>query len=277
MTITLPKDPRWFQIAALSTLLTGGTLWLGLEFRWSNSLVIVATALGVQWIGNRALRQPFDPRSALITSLSLTLLLRAASPPWAIAAAALAIGSKFVVRARGKHIFNPANFSIVLLMLCTDEVWVSSGQWGSALLGATVMAALGLLVLSRARYAETALSFLAVFTLLAFARALWLGDPLALALHQLSNGALLVFTFFMISDPKTAPDRALGRCFYGALVAAVAFSLEVVWFVTAAPVWALAFLAPCVPVIDALWQGPRYRWARPATTSLTATKGGNYA
>ncbi|MEM8981640.1 MAG: RnfABCDGE type electron transport complex subunit D [Pseudomonadota bacterium] len=277
MSLSLPKDPRWFQVGALSLLLAGGTLWLGFEFRWSQSLAVVTTALLVQAIGNRAVGQPFDPRSALITSLSLTLLLRTAAPIWAVLAAVLAIGSKFTIRARGKHLFNPANFALVALMLVTDSVWVSSGQWGSAMIGATLMVALGLLVLNRARYAETALSFLAMFAVLTLLRAGWLGDPLGIAFHQLSNGALLVFTFFMISDPKTAPNRPLGRCCYGALVAGMAFALEVVWFVTAAPVWALALLAPAVPAIDALWQGSRYRWVRPVKAGNQPVKGGTYA
>ena len=54
--------------------------------------------------------------------------------------------------------------------------------------------------------------------LLLFGRAYWLGDPLAIPVHQLQNGALLVFAFFMISDPKTTPDTGFGRVLIGALL-----------------------------------------------------------
>ena len=91
-------------------------------------------------------------------------------------------------------------------------------------------------------------------------RAIWLGDPFAIVWHQLTNGALLVFTFFMISDPKTAPDDARARIAYGMLVALLAVVLDVVFFVTAAPVWALAAAAPLVPLLDATRRAARYAW-----------------
>ena len=58
------------------------------------------------------------------------------------------------------------------------------------------------------------------YGLLLIGRALWLGDPLSIPLHQLQNGALLIFAFFMISDPKTTPNTARWPNRFGALVAA---------------------------------------------------------
>lgn len=63
----------------------------------------------------------FEPRSVLISALSLTLLLRTASPAVAALAAALAIGGKLIIRARGKHLFNPANFGIAATLLLSDR------------------------------------------------------------------------------------------------------------------------------------------------------------
>ena len=75
-------------------------------------------------------------------------------------AACIAIGSKFLLRVRGKHIFNPANVALVTLMFASDHAWVSSGQWGSAAIGAFTLACLGFIVLTRARRAETTFAFL---------------------------------------------------------------------------------------------------------------------
>ena len=69
-------------------------------------------------------------------------------------AAAVAIGSKFLVRVRGKHVFNPANVALVTLMLLSDRAWISTGQWGSTTLAAFGLACLGFLVLTRAKRAE---------------------------------------------------------------------------------------------------------------------------
>ena len=267
-------DPRYFQIAVLTILLSIGVLVLDFGIRLSNVITIMLTAQAVQFIGTRLAGLPrFDPMSALITSLSLTLLLRTELIGLAAAAAVIAIGSKFVIRVKGKHVFNPANVALVALMLLSDHAWVSSGQWGSAAIGAFGLACLGFLVLTRAKRAETTIAFLLFYSALLFGRALWLGDPVSIPVHQLQNGALLIFAFFMISDPKTTPDAAFGRIVYAAIVAAIAFTIQFIYYQPNGPILALILSAPLVPVIDALLQGTHYRWEKPDAQSSAHPKG----
>src|SRR6202012_4462501 len=142
---------------------------------------------------------------------SLSLLLRA-DALWLYALAAIiGIGSKFVLRVQGKHIFNPAGFAIVVLLLTSSRVWISPGQWGTEIWFAALTGFFAILVLSAARRGDIAIFFLASHALLLLLRALWLGDPLSIPLHQLQSGSLLIFAFFMISDPRTAPESATGR------------------------------------------------------------------
>ena len=258
----------------LSLLLSFGILALDFGIHWQNAVAIFAMAQVTQFLASHVIaRIPYDPLSALITSYSLTLLLRTDVIAVAMLAAIIAIGSKFLVRVRGKHVFNPANVALVSLMLLSDRAWISSGQWGSATIGALALACLGMLVLTRARRAETTLAFLSTWALLLFGRASWLGDPLAIPLHQLQNGALLIFAFFMISDPKTSPDAPLGRIFYGALVAAVAYAIQFVFYEPNGPVLALIICAPVVPLIDFVLGGRSYRWKQPAARSAAHVKG----
>jgi len=258
----------------LTTLLSIGVLALDFGIHWQNAVAIMLTAQAVQFLGTRLAGLPrFDPMSALITSLSLTLLLRTELIVLAIAAAGIAIGSKFLIRVKGKHVFNPANVALVSLMLLSDRAWVSSGQWGSAALGAFGLACLGFLVLTRAKRAETTIAFLILYSALLFGRALWLGDPVSIPIHQVQNGALLIFAFFMISDPKTTPDAPLGRVVFAALVAAVAFTIQFIFYQPNGPILALILCAPLVPVIDALLQGTHYRWEKPDAHSRAHLKG----
>ena len=267
-------DPRYYQVAVLTTLLGIGVFVLDFGIRWQNAVAIILTAQAAQFICSRLSGLPrFDPMSALITSLSLTLLLRTELIALAVAAAAIAISSKFIIRVNGKHVFNPANAALVTLMLLSDYAWVSSGQWGSAAIGAFGLACLGFLVLTRARRAETTIAFLACYGALLFGRALWLGDPISIPVHQLQNGALLIFAFFMISDPKTTPDAAIGRVVFAALVAAVAFTIQFIFYQPNGPILALILSAPLVPVIDALLQGTHYLWENPDAQSSTHLKG----
>ncbi len=268
------SDPRYYQIIVLSLLLTYGITVLDFGILWQNALVIILTAVGIQFLCTRLFHLPrFDPLSPLITSLSLTLLLRTDDAMFAAIAASLAIGSKFLIRYQGKHIFNPANFALVSLMLLSDHAWVSSGQWGSAAIGAFVLACLGFLVLTRARRAETTIAFIAIYAALLFARAIWLDDPIAIPVHQLQNGALLIFAFFMISDPKTTPNTAGGRILFAALVASVAYTIQFIYYQPNGPILALIMCAPLVPVIDALLRGRIYQWKQTADRQIRPIKG----
>jgi Na+-transporting NADH:ubiquinone oxidoreductase subunit NqrB len=270
----LVRDPRYYQVAVLSLLLTYGIAVLDFPVTAANALIIVATALGTQWFAGQLVGLPrFDPLSALITSLSLTLLLRTDSPGIAALAACIAIASKFLIRFEGKHVFNPANFALIVLSFATPHAWLSSGQWGNTTLLAFGFACLGFLVLTRARRAETTIAFLGSYALLLFGRTLWLGDPLSIPLHQLQSGALLLFAFFMISDPKTTPDHALGRICYGLLVATIAFGIRFALHEPHGPITALILCSPCVPLIDRLLAGRRYAWHARAGRKRTVHKG----
>ena len=268
------KDPRYYQLGVLSLLIGYGIVVMDFGIRWQNMLAIAATAQLVQYAGTRlAGLGRFDPLSAAITTCSLTLLFRTDVTAIAALAAAVAIGSKFLIRVRGKHVFNPANIAIVAMMLAFDRAWVSSGQFGSAAIGAFALCCLGFLVITRARRAETTIAFLAGYAALLFGRAAWLGDPLAIPLHQLQNGTLLVFAFFMISDPKTTPDTRPGRIFFGAAVAAVAYTIQFVLYEPNGPIWALILSAPFVPLIDLVSSGQRYAWIAQPAPVRQQTKG----
>jgi Na+-transporting NADH:ubiquinone oxidoreductase subunit NqrB len=237
---------------------------LDFGIHWYNAVAILATALSVQFLGTKLAGLPsFDPRSPLITALSLTLLLRTDFVTVATLAAAIAIGSKFLIRVHDKHIFNHANVALVTLMLISDRAWVSSGQWGSTAIVAFALACLGLIVLTHAKRAETTIGFLAVYAGLLLARALWLEDPMSIPIHQIQNGALLLFAFFMISDPKTTPDTAVGRYAFASIVAIVAFTIQFVFYEPNGPILALVISAPLVPLIDALSRGRQYQWYWP--------------
>lgn len=257
------RDPRLYQIAVLASLLVYGILWLDLEVQPLQAAVLLATALLTQYACTRIWRLPaFDPRSALISGLSLCLLLRTGSLLLAAVTAVVTIASKFVIRWRAKHIFNPTNFGIIAMMLATGQVWVSPGQWGNAAFFAFLIACLGGLVVNRAARSDVTWAFLASYLAVLFGRALWLGQPMAIPLHQLGNGAFLIFTFFMISDPRTTPDSRAGRILFALLVALGAGCVHFVLYRPNGLILSLAFLSPLVPLLDRLLPGERYAWRK---------------
>ncbi len=271
------RDPRSLQIAVLAGLLTYGSARLGFAAPPGRSVLILATALLAQLLMGRIVGLPrYDPRSALISGLSLCLLLRTASDAVAVLAAALTIGSKFALRARGKHVFNPTNFGIVVTAFVTGSAWISPGQWGASAILGLLLACLGALVVHRALRSDVTFSFFGAYMALIFGRALWLGDPVAIPIHQLESGSLLLFAFFMISDPRTTPDSRAGRLIFGAAVAALAVYMQFVLYRPVAALPALFLLSPFVPLFDRIAPGQRYCWPGGGAPSLSP-KGDPYA
>ncbi|HEV7405850.1 MAG TPA: RnfABCDGE type electron transport complex subunit D [Chthoniobacteraceae bacterium] len=260
-------DPRLYQIAALSGLLIYGLFWLKFDLSLAQALLSLGAALGTQWLCSRWRRIAFDPKSALISGLSLCLLLRTSSLWIAVLAAFIAIGSKFVLRLNGKHLFNPTNFGLVALMLLLgDRVWVSPGQWGNVAFFGFLMACIGGLVVNRAARSDVTFAFLICYISLIVGRSLWVGEPMTIPFHRLQSGGLLLFAFFMVSDPKTTPNARAGRILFAALVAFGAWYWQFRLFHTNGLLWSLAVFALVVPVIDMVLRGDRYVWKGSAKT-----------
>jgi Na+-transporting NADH:ubiquinone oxidoreductase subunit NqrB len=255
------SDARHFQILALGLLLAYSALVLDFGSDPVASALAIGSALATQALWTRLARLPsLDLRSPLITGLSLSLLLRA-DALWVFAlAGAIAISSKFILRRHGKHIWNPAGLAIVLLLFGTDHVWISPGLWGAEIWFVALLAFLAILVLTAAARADIALFFLAAHGGLLFARALWLGDPPAIPLHQLETGSLLIFAFFMITDPKTTPDARIARLVLAVAVAGLAHYLAFFGQMRPALYLSLALLSPLVPLLDRLFPASRFAW-----------------
>jgi len=268
---SLWADPRVYQIGTLAGLLIYGMGWLEFDITLTRAALLLFTVLATQWIGDRVTRSgaPFatSARSALISGLSLCLLLRTNYAGLAMAAAIVTIASKFLVRVNGKHVFNPTNGGIVAMLLLSDQVWVSPGQWGAVAFFAFLMACAGSLVVNRAARSDVTYAFIACYCALVFGRSLYLGEPFAIPLHRLESGAVLLFTFFMISDPKTTPDSRAGRVCFAALVAFVAWYIQFRLFRTNGLLWSLAACSALVPIVDRLLPGARYAWASRQSTS----------
>ena len=170
-------DPRYYQIVALSCLVLYSLIW----FRFGTSPFQIAltlgAALGTQYVCTRIWRLPrFDSKSALISGLGLCFLARTSHPLLGALTAVIAISSKFVLRWKGKHIWNPTNFALVFMLIVSDGFWVSPGQWGSIAFFGFLVVGLGGLVVNRAARGDVAYAFLAAWGAVLMGRALWLGQ-----------------------------------------------------------------------------------------------------
>jgi len=114
----------------------------------------------------------------------------------------------------------------------------------------------------RAARSDVTYAFLAFYMLILFGRAIWLGNPPSIPVHQLQNGAFLIFSFYMISDPKTTPNSRAGRVLFALLVAAGAGFVHFGLYRTNGLLWSLALFSLFVPLIDFLLPSNRYEWKK---------------
>lgn len=255
-------DARHFQIIYLSSFLIFGILSLGWELEINRYLIVIGSCVLTQLIGSKIIgASPNSWKSALITALGLSILLHTSSLWIASLAGVIAIASKFIIRIQGKHIFNPANFGIILSILITNQAWVSPGQWGSDVILIYFIGAAALMVLLKVGRIDTSLAFIGtLFVLEACRSILYLGWGWDVLFHSFSNGSLLLFTFFMITDPVTTPKNKKARIIWAAGIAILAFILSQWFYVYTAPIWALFIAAPFTAIFNQLMKGESFQW-----------------
>ncbi|MBD2454582.1 RnfABCDGE type electron transport complex subunit D [Nostoc sp. FACHB-87] len=260
----LLKDIRDYQI-----LFLGSFLVLGIGTRdWTLHPeligVVIASCLSTQWIlsklNSQEPEQKLNLRSALITSLGLSLLLRADHWTTMMLAGVSAIASKFCFKVGDKHFFNPGNFGIITALTLTSDAWVSPGQWGEEWWYGLLFAGTGGLILQRIGRWDTTAAFLGSYSLLEAIRNLWLGWTWDVYWHRLMSGSLLLFALFMVTDPRSIPNAKIGRIVWAICIASLTFILRNNFFISTAVFWSLFALAPLTIVIDWLWSSPRFAW-----------------
>ena len=200
--------------------------------------------------------------SAYISGISLTLLTKpqgGALWPFVIGGF-LAISSKYVLRYRDNHLWNPTNFAIcALLLIAPDRVSVLSHQFGNDLLTNLVIWTFGLIIVSRVGVLHITLTYVASFLALNALRAAALGQPLLPELAPITGPMYQLFLFFMITDPRTVVRGRRNQVVI-AVVIAVAEALirlgsDRGWplptaFNAAPPLIALALVGPVAKWLD---------------------------
>lgn len=261
MRARLPRDARVFQILFLAALLGTGVVARDFALHWQQVALTFATGLTTQLLWARALNLPKrNWLSAVITCFGLSILLRADSLWVHPLAICLALSAKFVMRIGSKHVFNPANLGVIAAITLLPGAWISPGQWGNDLAYAAWFLMLGSLVAQRARRWDISWVFLLALLGLIALRVVWLEQSWSVVAHQLQSGALLLFAFFMISDPMTIPNHRRARIIYALVVASAAFAWQYVLFKPNALVWSLFLAAPLVPLLDHLFPAQKHAW-----------------
>ncbi len=262
-------DPRWFQVIFQALFLCYGLFFLHWPADWQHYIISIGGCLLFQYaadsiVAKRFLKPSEFTRwgfSVLISAMSLCLLLKTNFWYISLLAAFLTVSSKYVFRFNHKHIFNPSAFGIVATIYLTSNAWLSPGQWGSNTVILFGVITLGTIVVTRVQKLDISLAFLITFVGLLYWRQVYvLGWPMDHFLHSVSTGSLLLFTFFMISDPRTSPNHPAARILWAVLIAVVAFYLAAFKWKYNTIIWVLVAAAPLVPLLDKILKAKDFSW-----------------
>lgn len=272
------KDARYFQIIFQAIFLGYGIFFLHWHGEYWLYATYFFTSLTVQFVAEYFLgkkQQLFFQRikngipSVIISSFGLSLLLKTNYWWVAVLAASVSILSKYILRINGKHIFNPSALGIAVAVLLTGNAWISPGQWGSGAVILFGVLSLGFIVTTRVQKLDVSIAFLGTFAGLVFIRQIiYLGWPMDHFVQSVSTGSLLLFSFFMITDPKTIPNHRVARIVWCMVIAALSFYLTAFKFINGAPIFMLVFAQPLVPLLDKVFKARKFEWVKsPAYTA----------
>src|SRR6187397_373843 len=267
--LSFALDPRYFQVIFQAIFLSYGILFLHWNADWQHYILSIGGCLLFQYAADSIKAKRFLKPiefdrwgfSVLISAMSLCLLLKTNDWYVSLLAAFLTVASKYVLRFNKKHIFNPSAFGIVATILLTKDAWLSPGQWGNNAVIFFGVVTFGTIVVTRVQKLDVSLAFLLTFIGLLYWRQVYvLGWPTDYFIHSVSTGSLLLFTFFMISDPRTSPNHPIARIIWAVLIAAVSFYLAAFKWKYNTIIWVLVAAAPLVPLLDKLFIAKTFEW-----------------
>ena len=230
--------PRWIPSASPKNLITllitlilvVGEWTYGAIGGWEKLALTLGTCVAVEVALSYFLLGRFPMiQSAYITGVSLTILVRpAAGIVWPfVVGAALSITAKYVLRYRDRHLWNPSNFGLsVLILLAPTKVALLSHELGNDVLGNAVIWFVGILVATKAKVLHITLSYAASFSLLALLRSSLTGAPLLAEVAPLTGPMYQLLCFFMLTDPRTIVASKRGQVVTVVLIAVVETALR---------------------------------------------------
>ena len=258
----LPKqwlrlDNRFLPPLLITSILLTAHLSFGILEGWERTGLAIVTAFATEMALGRITygKWPYAA-SAYITGISVGILLR--SPflwPYALCAF-ISIASKYVLRFRGRHLWNPSNLGVSLvLFLAPDTVSLLSVQWGNVVAPMVVIWLLGSVIVWRVGRFYLSATYVASFLLFSFIRAAVTGVPWVAAVAPITGPMYQLFIFFMVTDPKVTVRPMWAQCLVVFIVAFVELILrlnEVVY----APFYALCFVGPSALLVE-MWLDAR--------------------
>jgi|CXWL01.1.fsa_nt_gi Na+-transporting NADH:ubiquinone oxidoreductase subunit NqrB len=247
-------DNRFLAPVLVTSILLIGDVSFGILESYSNTVLAIVTAIVCEVVLGRIVygRWP-HLASAYISGISVGMLVRSPLVWPFIVGSLLSIMSKYVLRWRDRHLWNPSNFGLcALFFLAPATVAALSIQWGNQVWPMIEIWVLGGVILWRLRRLHVCATYVASFVALSFVRSALTGVPWLASLAPMTGPMYQLFIFFMITDPRTTVRRRWAQCVVVAVIAIVEMLLRL-GGVVYAPLYALFLVGPPALAFELWW------------------------
>jgi enediyne biosynthesis protein E5 len=254
----LSLDNRFLAPVLITLILLVGQVTFGFLESYTQTLLAIGSSIVMELILSRLITGKWPHlASAYITGISVGILIRSPALWPYILCSLISITSKYAIRWRGRHLWNPSNLGVsAMLFLAPATVASLSIQWGNALWPMLVIWVLGSLIIWRLKRFHICATYVASFLVLSGVRSALTGDPWLAAVAPITGPMYQLFVFFMITDPKTTVRTKWGQC---AVAFAVALAEAILRLnrVVHAPYYALFIVGPAANALEIWWDSRR--------------------
>ena len=245
---------RYLAPVLVTCILLVGQLTFGFLESYTRTALAIVTSITMELLLGRMLMGKWlNPASAYISGISIGMLMR--SPdfwPYALCAM-ISITSKYVIRWKGRHLWNPSNFAIcAMLLLAPYTVASLSIQWGNTIWPMLIIWILGSVIIYRLKRFHITLTYVVSFIFFAWIRHLVTGHAFLAEVSPITGPMYQLYIFFMITDPPTTVRKKWGQVLVAFLVAFVEMLFRLGEFVHA-PYYALTIVGPLANIIEIWW------------------------
>lgn len=247
-------ENRYLPPMLITTILLVGQLSYGLLESFTRTALAIAAAMLLELALGRLFYGKYPHlASSYISGISVGILIRSpAFWPYALCSA-ISITSKYVIRWKDRHLWNPSNFAIcAMLLLAPEAVATLSIQWGNNLYPMLIVWTLGALITWRVNRFHITATYVISFLAFAALRGLITGHGFLAEVAPITGPMYQLFIFFMITDPKTTVKSKGAQCLVAFLVAAMEMVLRLAENIHA-PYYALTIVGPVAMAIQIWW------------------------
>jgi len=263
-------DPRYTAPLFITCILLGAHFSMGgLKSPFHTGAAIVTALMTEAILGRIHYGKIPHMASAYVSGLSAGILVRTEEIwPFALTAA-IAIASKYVLRVKGRHIWNPTNFAIGAMLLVGHQHFAVLGaDLGNSLWPVLVIWTMGTYIVHRVKRLQICATYVAGFLFFAWVRTLVTGHTYWAEVAPLTGPMYQLFVFFMITDPKTTVLSLKGQVATAFCISAAECLLRLAQVIHA-PFFALFIVGPIAMLIE-IWRTSRKPAAAPPSGGTPA-------